>query len=111
MDFEIKINLTADGKILNLPAAAIRKSQNGNYFSVRCRLSERRSPDKYGHTHYLRVIMPKDSNDTEKHYIGEGLEYVYNAQTQAQAQAPSQPTAAPQSAPAPSTNQGGDLPF
>lgn len=107
MDFDIKINVTADGKIQNLPAAAIRKSQNGNYFSVRCRLSERRSPDKYGHTHYLRVIMPKDSNDTEKHYIGEGREYVYNAQDQA----PSQPTAAPQSAPAPSTNQGGDLPF
>ena len=46
MDFDIKINVTADGKIQNLPAAAIRKSQNGNYFSVRCRLSERRSPDK-----------------------------------------------------------------
>lgn len=106
MDFDIKINLTADGKIQGLPAAAIRKSQNGNYYSVRCRLSERRTPDKYGNTHYLRVIMPKDSNDTEKHYIGEGREYVYNAQPQA----PSQPTAAPQSAP--STNQSeGDLPF
>ena len=107
MDFDIKINVTADGKIQNLPAAAIRKSQNGNYFSVRCRWSERRSPDKYGNTHYLRVIMPKDSNDTEKHYIGEGLAHVYEAQ----AEAPSQPTAAPQSAPAPSSNQGGDLPF
>ena len=105
MDFDIKINVTADGKIQNLPAAAIRKSQNGNYFSVRCRLSERRTPDKYGNTHYLRVIMPKDSNDTEKHYIGEGLAHVYEAQ----AQAPSQPTAAPQSAP--STNQGEDLLF
>ena len=50
----------------------------------------------------MKIGIPKD-------YIGEGLEYVYNAQTQAQA--PSQPTAAPQSAPAPSSNQGGDLPF
>ena len=94
----------------NIPKELIQEveckdGQKRKYINVA--LMPSREPRTFGSrvlTHYLTCAPSKEERK-------EGVRYEIGDFTEREFGAQSAPAAAPQSAPAPSTNQGGDLPF
>ena len=101
--------------ITDIPQEFARTGKDGKKY-LPIYIGQRRQPSQYGHTHFIKVYIPKDRREEGvEHYIGEMKPSEYESQqTQiiagAEAFAGEQDRRQLQSPPSP-VDEAGDLPF